>query len=389
MIVIFLGPTLGVDEARRILPAHYLPPASQGDVYRAARRRPDAIGIIDGRFEQVPPVWHKEILWALSQGIPVFGSASMGALRAAELHSFGMRGIGTVFQQYRDGLLEDDDEVAVQHGPRELGYIVLSDAMVNIRATLRRAHEEGIIGASVLDALVSMAKAMHFPQRHYNALLGAAAADGVPEPALAALRTWLQEGKVDVKREDAIAMLRAMAGYEPARICSAPAFGFETTALWAELVRSADTIPPGDEANEAGTGFMHEIVMAGRRKGLLTEEMRTGVMARILALDESRRHNVEIDADALGAGLLNLRRRLQLADQQALERWMEENRLDVEQLVLLAEEEARLEWVRSLLREECDAALPRYLQARAQFGEFVRRATARGAAGDPGDDPTR
>ena len=45
----------------------------------------------------------------------------MGALRAAELHAFGMRGVGRIFEAFRDGELEDDDEVAVVHGPAEPG----------------------------------------------------------------------------------------------------------------------------------------------------------------------------------------------------------------------------------------------------------------------------
>src|SRR6516165_742713 len=95
--VIFLGPTLSVDEARQELDADYLPPAAQSDVYLAARRQPVMIGIVDGYFQRVPSVWHKEILWAMSRGIHVFGSASMGALRAAELEVFGMEGVGAVF----------------------------------------------------------------------------------------------------------------------------------------------------------------------------------------------------------------------------------------------------------------------------------------------------
>ena len=44
--VVFLGPTLPSAEARRLLPeATILPPARQGDIYRAARDyRPRTIG---------------------------------------------------------------------------------------------------------------------------------------------------------------------------------------------------------------------------------------------------------------------------------------------------------------------------------------------------------
>ena len=113
--VVFLGPTLTLDEGRAVLDAQYLPPAGHGDVLRAALRRPRVIAIVDGVFERQPAVWHKEILFALSKGIHVYGAASMGALRAAELDEFGMRGIGEVYRAYADGTLEDDDEVAVAH----------------------------------------------------------------------------------------------------------------------------------------------------------------------------------------------------------------------------------------------------------------------------------
>ena len=142
---IFTGPTISAGDACRELQALYLPPAAQGDVYRAALDAPRAIAIIDGYFETVPAVWHKEILWAMSRGIHVYGGASMGALRAAELHVFGMIGVGAVFESYRDGVLTDDDEVAVRLGPVETGYRPLSDAMVNIRATLHAAEAAGVL----------------------------------------------------------------------------------------------------------------------------------------------------------------------------------------------------------------------------------------------------
>ena len=41
----------------------------------------------------------------MAQGIHVFGAASIGALRAAELDAFGMRGIGRIYEDFRDGVL--------------------------------------------------------------------------------------------------------------------------------------------------------------------------------------------------------------------------------------------------------------------------------------------
>jgi len=94
------------------LQADFRPPAGQGDLLRAALEYPPAIALIDGIFKDAPTVRHREILWALSAGIPVFGAASMGALRAAELHPFGMRGVGLIFRWYRRYALLPDDAVA-------------------------------------------------------------------------------------------------------------------------------------------------------------------------------------------------------------------------------------------------------------------------------------
>jgi hypothetical protein len=44
-----------------------------------------------------------------------------------------MRGTGRIFDAYGDGALQDDDEVAVLHGPEKTGYVPLTEAMVNIR----------------------------------------------------------------------------------------------------------------------------------------------------------------------------------------------------------------------------------------------------------------
>src|SRR5262245_17446347 len=120
---VFLGPTLPVEAARSILPeAVYLPPVSMGDVYALLAQKPQRIAIVDGLFERTPAVWHKEILFALSRGVRVLGSSSMGALRAAELHRFGMVGVGRIFDAYRDGVLCDDDEVALGHATAEHGW---------------------------------------------------------------------------------------------------------------------------------------------------------------------------------------------------------------------------------------------------------------------------
>lgn len=163
--VVFLGPSLRRDEARQILDADYRPPAGQGDLLRAAMERPLAIALIDGVFKDAPTVRHREILWALSEGIPVFGAASMGALRAAELWQDGMVGAGLIFRWYRRFTLLPDDAVAVTHGPAEIGSPALSDALVDIRRALSAARRAGLITAHEHQDEVARARAESFPQR--------------------------------------------------------------------------------------------------------------------------------------------------------------------------------------------------------------------------------
>jgi hypothetical protein len=244
--IIFAGPSL----PPRLRPAgepliEWRPPVRQGELYRAALTGPAVIGVIDGYFEVVPTVWHKEILWAMSQGIHVFGAASIGALRAAELDVFGMRGIGRIYEAFRDGVLEDDDEVAVLHGPEELGYPPLTEAMVNIRATFAEATRCGVVAPELGGRLTDIAKALLYKKRTYEAVLeDAAAGSGLPARALRDLTDWLPSSRIDQKRRDAKAMLDAIR----AHLAAAPpplrvSYELAETVAWEAARRNTTNKP--------------------------------------------------------------------------------------------------------------------------------------------------
>lgn len=178
MKIVFCGPTLPVlstrDGRRRFPSLTVWPPARQGDVLRALKAGAKAIGIIDGVFEQVPAVWHKEILHALHAGIPVFGAASMGALRAAECAAFGMVPVGKIAEDYCNGTRMDDADVAQLHGPEALGYPALSEPLVTVQAVLEGAVTEGVIRVMDGERLANLASGMFFKDRTWPALLDAA-----------------------------------------------------------------------------------------------------------------------------------------------------------------------------------------------------------------------
>lgn len=210
-IIIFLGPSLPLERAKYILDAIYLPPAGQSDVISAIQiHQPDAIGLIDGVFLKRPSVWHKEILYALSQGIAVYGASSMGALRVAETDEFGAIGIGQIYQMYATKALIDDDEVALVHGSVETGYQALSEPMVNVRATLQLARSQGILNEELLQQLLVIAKSIYFADRTFTAIFHQANAVGIPSEILETLKTFVKDSYVDLKRQDAVLLLQTL-----------------------------------------------------------------------------------------------------------------------------------------------------------------------------------
>ena len=206
-IIVFLGPSLPPDEAAEILPATFLPPARRGDIPGAVCEGARLIGLIDGVFFQECSVGHREILDAISRGVRVVGASSMGALRAAELDTLGMEGVGKVYRLYRDGTLVSDDEVALVFDP-ETG-IALSEPLINIRCTISKAEKKGIIDRETSDRLISLAKSVYFPERTWDRILDMA--ESRIDPAtLLSFSEFVRDHPVDQKREDAIAALHRL-----------------------------------------------------------------------------------------------------------------------------------------------------------------------------------
>jgi hypothetical protein len=228
--VIFAGPSIyGV-------PRSYfdgftvVPPAECGDVARAARDGAQIIGIIDGFFEATASVWHKELLWALSRGARLAGSSSIGALRAAEMWPWGMEGVGLVYRLYRRGSIADDDEVALLHGPPETGFVPLTEAMVNIRVTLRGARRSGVISADAEKMIASVAKSIYYKERTLDRILQASGDRMEPKTNMAELGCKLRQFHRDVKREDAVLLLSELRS-QPTNPRNSPP-EFPGTSFW-------------------------------------------------------------------------------------------------------------------------------------------------------------
>ena len=169
MIYIFAGPSISKDTILSYLPdCKVLPPVKAADLLRLLSdttcSRPSHIHIIDGFFYSKPSVRHKEILHCLRQGISVSGCSSMGALRASELDSYGMIGIGRIYEYYCQSQISSDGDVALSHLPDE-PYTSLTIPLINIRFTLEDLVKDASINQSHANLILNDCLAIHFTER--------------------------------------------------------------------------------------------------------------------------------------------------------------------------------------------------------------------------------
>lgn len=371
--VIFTGPTLSAEAVAAELDAICLPPASQGDIYRASLDQPWAIGLVDGYFERVPAVWHKEILWALSRGIHVFGAASMGALRAAELSSFGMIGVGAIFEAFRDGELEDDDEVAVVHADAEHGYRQMSMPMVDIRATLAAAGRAGILRPDHCVELVAAMKALHYPERSELALIERARAPGVAD----ALAAWLPSGRVPQKRLDALKMIATMRewmerGENPPPVV----FHFEHTDAWEQVTRRSGRQIAAARPDDLPLEWLLDELRLDRAQ---FSAAITGALARTLAVDAAERHGVVVEGPLFRQAIDDFRRAHELLEASELTAWMADQEIDRESFAALIHDEAQVGWTKTLYAPDIGRRLVDHLRVSGLYGALARRARDKAA----------
>jgi len=206
--VLFVGPSLSHSEASRLIgkECDIRPPVRRGDL-PALPSDVKLIAIVDGVFLGEAAVGHREILDKLRAGIIVVGGGSMGALRASELRIFGMKGIGEVFRLYSEGVIEGDDEVALIFNPEDLG--ALSEPLVNMRHNLERASTRRIIGEKEKEEIMKRLKGVHYPKRTKEAMLEIAS-ELLPPSTLSRFEILLMEDYIDIKREDALEVIRFM-----------------------------------------------------------------------------------------------------------------------------------------------------------------------------------
>jgi hypothetical protein len=200
----FSGPTIPPDQVRDGYPGIVaLPPVQHGDLFRLDAHVGDTVVILDGFLMQHPPLRHKEILDLVDTGTTVVGGASMGALRAAELHRHGMLGIGKVFRFFRSGCLNADDEVTIAHLDEEHQYRPVSEALVNLRLTVSSMVRREMLQRVDAQLVVKTARRMAFYDRHLSHILERSVCAGMSSQVASDFVVNYRACFQDVKRADA------------------------------------------------------------------------------------------------------------------------------------------------------------------------------------------
>lgn len=207
--LVFAGPSLYGVRREVLADIDLCPPAGCGDIARAAREGFRTIGLIDGTFEAGPAVWHKEILYALSLGCNVWGAASMGALRAAECRTFGMAGVGKIFDDYSSGRRHRDADVALVYGPAELDYPPLSISLVDVDDALQRMLVDGVINETALSLLQDTSRRTFFKDRTWEDVLETTKIDATD---MNRVLEWLACSGWCLKTQDALELIGVISG---------------------------------------------------------------------------------------------------------------------------------------------------------------------------------
>jgi ribosomal protein S12 methylthiotransferase accessory factor len=229
--VVFLGPSLSHADARQILDADYRPPVRRGDLDGIAGG--GIVAIVDGVFDQQLAISPTELRDALERGVRIFGASSMGALRAVEVP--GVVGLGRIYEMFRDGLIDRDDEVAITFDAQSLA--ALCQPLVNVRHALERLSAGGTLPRPMARRILRAAQAMPYFDRVYPLIL--ARAGLADHPDAAQLANMLAAH--DLKRDDAITLLEHLRALGPG--CPAEADGAQAA--------DAEPVPPPDAPQPA------------------------------------------------------------------------------------------------------------------------------------------
>lgn len=163
MIAVYAGPSLPADCRPSYPDIRWYPPAERGDLDQLDALEGTTVVLADGHMIHRHPPSPTEVYDLVKRGYTVWGCASLGALRAAELRNHGVRGFGWVYERIVDRTITYDDELVAVLDPRTDKAATLF--LVNIRYGLEQLTAARRIGAPQARLIIDGLSGVHFEQR--------------------------------------------------------------------------------------------------------------------------------------------------------------------------------------------------------------------------------
>ena len=259
----------------------------------------------------------------------------------------------------------------VIHGDEETGYLNLSAAMVNIRATLRRAEHARLLSRDACHALEHGMKTVHYSERSYPALIEQVRLL-LPAAKAEAFEAWLPAGRVSQKRLDALAMIRKMRDWLNRQVPAKPAeYHFEHTDVWDQVSRRSGRQLAAALPDDVPQEWLLDELRLDRDR---FASALNGAFARALALDHAERQDVTVEVPLFRQTIDEFRREHELLDAESLQAWLHAQELDRDTFGELMQNEARVRWARTLFGPDIGRRLVDQLRISGVYGGLARRA---------------
>jgi hypothetical protein len=165
--LLFVGPTARGLSAEALLAAQAFQicsPVRRGDIEALTPVEPGVLVLVDGLFHDVLAVGHIELREAVARGWQVWGLSSMGAIRAYEMRTLGMRGYGDVYARFFAEEDFQDDEVSLLHAPAP-DYTPISEPLVHLRSALDAYVTAGMLSAEQSQDVAQTLKSLWYGER--------------------------------------------------------------------------------------------------------------------------------------------------------------------------------------------------------------------------------
>lgn len=147
------------------------PPINRGvlEKIKFNAKNPPLVLILDGVYGSSLSITATECRQFLERGGRLVGASSIGALRASELWSVGMIGVGQVYNMLRIGYIRSDADIAVAYDERTFREITIS--IIHVRSILSILEEREDISSILSRHLLKKAHSLIWFERYWDSLI--------------------------------------------------------------------------------------------------------------------------------------------------------------------------------------------------------------------------